>query len=50
MMQRYGSIDYARTYARMLIMEARSYLAQLRESDARKTLASMADFFLERER
>jgi geranylgeranyl diphosphate synthase type I len=49
MMQRYESIDYARTLARGLILEARSYLGALRESPARAALASMADFFLERE-
>jgi geranylgeranyl diphosphate synthase type I len=50
MMRRYGSIDYARSHARNLIAEARSFLAALRPSEAREVLASMADFFLERER
>jgi geranylgeranyl pyrophosphate synthase len=50
MLRRCGSIDYARSYARDLIAEARSYLTAIRESDAREVLASMADFFLERER
>lgn len=50
MMRRCGSIDYARDYARGLIEEARSYLTGIPESEARDVLASMADFFLERER
>lgn len=50
MMRRYGSIDYARAFARDLIREARSALGGIRESEARHVLASMADFFLERER
>jgi len=50
MLQRYGSIEYARSYARRLIVDARSYLTAMRESDAREVLGSMADFFLERER
>jgi geranylgeranyl diphosphate synthase, type I len=49
MMQRCGSIDYARALARNLILEARSYLGALRDSRARAALGSMADFFLERE-
>lgn len=50
LLRRYGSIDYTRSYARNLIVEARSYLTAMRESDAREVLGSMADFFLERER
>jgi geranylgeranyl diphosphate synthase, type I len=44
-----GSIDYARNLARGLILEARSYLEALPRSSARDALASMADFFLERD-
>jgi geranylgeranyl diphosphate synthase type I len=50
MLRKYGSIDYARSYARNLITEACSYLTAVRPSRAREVLASMADFFLERER
>ncbi|MGI5939782.1 MAG: polyprenyl synthetase family protein [Thermoleophilia bacterium] len=50
LLQGYGSVEYARTVARDLILEARSYLGVLRESRAREVLASMADFFLDRER
>ena len=49
MLGRYESIDFARTLARSLIMEARSYLSALHDTPARAALASMADFFLERE-
>jgi geranylgeranyl diphosphate synthase type I len=49
LMQQYGSIDYARDLARGLILEARTYLDHVRPSPAREVLASMADFFLERE-
>jgi geranylgeranyl diphosphate synthase type I len=49
MLRQYESIDFARTLARSLIMEARSYLGALRDTPARAALASMADFFLERE-
>lgn len=50
LMERYGSVDYARSVARGLIREARSYLDVVRDSPARQVLSSMADFFLERER
>ncbi len=50
LLQDVGSIDFARQTARTLILEARSYLIPLPESSARDALASMADFFLERER
>ncbi|OFW57019.1 MAG: hypothetical protein A2133_08515 [Actinobacteria bacterium RBG_16_64_13] len=50
MMTRYGSVDYARTVARDLIMEGRAYLSAVPESPARDILASMAGYFLEREK
>ena len=50
LLERYGSVEYARSTARELILEARSYLGVLQESRARDVLESMADFFLERER
>jgi geranylgeranyl diphosphate synthase type I len=50
LLERYGSIGYARSVARDLIMEARGHLVAVRESHAREVLASMADYFLERER
>ena len=49
LLYKYGSIDFARSLARDLIMEAGSYLGAVRESPAREVLASMADFFLDRE-
>jgi geranylgeranyl pyrophosphate synthase len=49
-MRRHGSVEYARAKARGLILEARGYLDALPTSRARDVLASMADFFLERER
>jgi len=48
LLERYGSIDYARETARDLITEGRSYLPMLRESPARDILASMARYFLDR--
>ncbi len=48
LLERYGSIDYARETARNLIAEGRSHLSALRPSLARDTLASMACFFLDR--
>jgi geranylgeranyl diphosphate synthase type I len=50
LLHRYGSVAYARSLARNLIIEARSYLGAVRQSQSREVLASMADFFLERER
>jgi len=50
LLQRHGSITYARDLGRTLILEARSYLGALRPSAARDRLSSMADFFLERDR
>jgi geranylgeranyl diphosphate synthase type I len=49
LLERYGSIEYARRTARDLIVEARSHLSVLAASRARDVLGSMADFFLERE-
>ena len=49
MLHAHGSIEYALGLGRTLIIEARSYLTGLRSSPARDVLASMADFFLERE-
>ncbi len=43
-----GSVDYARTVADGYIAEARDALAALPESDARASLATMADFVLAR--
>lgn len=48
-MTRAGSIEFARQTARSLIMEASEYLRAIPDSRARGALASMADFFLERE-
>jgi geranylgeranyl diphosphate synthase, type I len=45
----HGSIDYARSFARDLILDARGHLRALPPSPARDALASMADFFLERD-
>jgi geranylgeranyl diphosphate synthase, type I len=49
LMKRYGSLDYARTLAHNLIVEGRSYLEAIRESPARDILASMAEYFLDRQ-
>lgn len=49
-MERYGSIDYARSFARDLIVQGRGYLDALRPSRARDILAAMALYFLEREK
>jgi Geranylgeranyl pyrophosphate synthase len=49
LLYQYGSIEYARGLARGLILEARSYLEALPPSSPREALASMADFFLERD-
>jgi len=50
MLHRFGSVDYARSVARSLITEAGLHLSVLPASASRSVLASMADFFLERER
>jgi len=49
LLERYGSVDYARAKAAALVTEGRSCLAGVRESRARDVLASMAGYFLERQ-
>ncbi len=49
LLNQYDSIGYARRLARELIVEARTHLEDLPHSRAQAVLASMADFFLERE-
>jgi geranylgeranyl diphosphate synthase type I len=49
LLHKYESLDYARELARNLIVESRSYLTAIPESNAKQALAAMADFFLERE-
>lgn len=49
LLQKYGSIEYARKTARSFIEAARGHLEGVRPSKARDVLASMADFFLDRE-
>jgi len=49
LLERYGSVDYARAKAVALVAEGRSCLAAVRESHARDVLASMAGYFLERQ-
>lgn len=47
--QEVGAVDYARTYARELVMRAKRDLESLHiAKDAREVLISMADFFIER--
>jgi geranylgeranyl diphosphate synthase type I len=50
LLERHGSLDYARRVARELIDNAVKCLDVIPASSAREVLASMADFFLERER
>jgi geranylgeranyl diphosphate synthase, type I len=50
LLEQYGSLEYARRSARDLIDDALGHLEALPTSPARDVLASMADFFLERER
>ena len=50
LLTRYGSLDYAREMARDLIAEGRSHLSAVRESPARDIMASMAKYFLDREK
>lgn len=50
LLEQCGSVDFARDLARNLIVEARSHLDGVRDSEAKEVLHSMADFFLERER
>lgn len=48
-MQRSGSIEYAREYAIALVLKAKSQLdAELPASKAKRVLISMADFFIDR--
>jgi len=50
-MREAGSIDFARNYARDLVLDAKRELEQaLPKSKARDLLLSMADFFVERDR
>jgi geranylgeranyl diphosphate synthase type I len=49
LLERYGSVEHARTTAAELIAEGRSYLEVVRPSRARETMASMAGYFLERQ-
>lgn len=50
LLRRYGSLDYARDLARGLIEEGRRHLDAVRDTPAREILASMAGYFLEREK
>jgi geranylgeranyl diphosphate synthase type I len=50
LMQRHGSVEHARSFARDLISQGRTYLDALRPSHARDVLAAMAVYFLEREK
>jgi geranylgeranyl diphosphate synthase type I len=49
-LERCGSVDYARDLARHLVMEGRLHLRSLPESRARDVLGSMAGYFLERDK
>lgn len=49
LMERYGSLDYARSVAHDLVVQGQAQLAKLAESRARAILYSIADYFLERE-
>jgi geranylgeranyl pyrophosphate synthase len=50
LLNKYDSLDYARRMAHQLILKARLQLDRIPDTPAREVLASMADFFLERER
>jgi len=50
LMNRYDSMDFARRMAHQLILKARLCLDRIPDTSAREVLASMADFFLEREK
>ena len=50
LLKRHGSVEYAQMMASELIVQARSYLEALPDSQARDILASMAGYFLERQR
>ena len=49
LLERYGSVEYARAVARDLVARGRSCLEVLPDSKARRILASMAEYFLDRE-
>ncbi len=50
LLNKYDSLGYARRTARELIVRARLSLDHIPDTPAREVLASMADFFLEREK
>jgi geranylgeranyl pyrophosphate synthase len=50
MLNRYRSVEYARSVAVGLIADGRRYLEVVRPSRARTVLGSMADYMLERQR
>jgi geranylgeranyl diphosphate synthase, type I len=50
LLNKYGSLEYARRMAHQLILRARLCLDRIPDTPAREVLASMADFFLEREK
>jgi geranylgeranyl diphosphate synthase, type I len=50
MLNKYESLEYARRMAHQLILRARLCLDRIPDTPAREVLASMADFFLEREK
>jgi geranylgeranyl diphosphate synthase, type I len=50
LLNKYGSLEYARQTAHQLILRARLCLDRIPDTPAREVLASMADFFLEREK
>jgi geranylgeranyl diphosphate synthase type I len=50
LLKRYGSVEYAQMMASDLIAQGRSFLEAVRESRARDILASMAGYFLDRQR
>lgn len=49
LLEKYGSLEYARSVARDLVTRGHSYLETLPDSRARRILASMAEYFLDRE-
>jgi geranylgeranyl diphosphate synthase, type I len=50
LLEKYDSIGYARRMAHQLILKARLQLDRIPDTPAKEVLASMADFFLEREK
>ncbi len=50
LLNKYDSLDFARRMAHELIVKARLSLDLIPDTPAREVLASMADFFLEREK